>query len=89
MEPHQKLHHLFHNLLRRAFIFIGHDIFREGEFKPFALTYLMYGLLGWFFASVFKTVANYDRTVVLQMIAFLGTAAEVNVKITSLYFIDE
>lgn len=77
MEPHEKMHHLFHNLLRKLFIFMGHDIFRDGEFKPYALTYFMYVLLAWFFASVFKTIAYYDRTVVLQMIAFLGVAAEV------------
>lgn len=71
------MHHLFHNLLRALFIIIGHDIFREGEFKPYALTYVMYGLLAWFFASIFKTVAYYDMTVVLQMIAFVGIAAEV------------
>lgn len=77
MEPHEKMHYLFHNLLRKLFILIAHDIFRDGEFKPYPLTYFMYGLLGWFLASTFKTVAYYDRTVVLQMIAFLGVAAEV------------
>lgn len=77
MEPHERMHHLFHNLLRKLCIFIAHDIFREGEFKPYARTYFMYGLLGWFFASVFKTIAYYDMTVVLQMIPFLGVAIEV------------
>lgn len=59
------------------FVFIGHDIFREGEFKPYALTWVMYFLLGWYFASTFKTFANYDRAVVFQMIAFMGVAFEV------------
>lgn len=77
MEPHAKMHHLFHDLLRALCKFIGFDIFREETFKPYAQTYIMYLLLAWFYSSIFKTFAYYDLTVILQMIAFIGVALEV------------
>lgn len=77
MEPHQKMHHLFRNLLRRLFILIGHDIFREGVFKPYALTFVMYAWFTLFFIGAFYTMALYDLTIILNMIAFLGLACEV------------
>lgn len=77
MEPHQKMHHLFHNLLRKLFFVIGHDIFLPGVFKPYFHTYCMYALLAVFFAGAIKTLALYDLNVVLNMIVFLGIAREV------------
>lgn len=74
MEPHQKIRYLFHTLLRKLFIFIGHDIFRDGEFKPYSATYFIYVLFIIFFLGAFKTLAFYNMTVVLNMIAFLGLA---------------
>lgn len=72
MEPHHKIHYLFHTLLRKLFICIGHDIFRDGEFKPYSGTYFIYVLFIIFFLGAFKTLAFYDMTVVLNMIAYLG-----------------
>lgn len=71
------MHHLFHNLLRKLFIAIGHDIFRDGEFKPYFHTYKMYALLALFLAGSIKTLAFYNLKTVLNMIAFLGVACEV------------
>lgn len=77
MEPHQKMHYLFHTLLRKLFKIIGHDIFLDGEFKPYSITYIIYGLFVVFFAGAFKTLAFYDMVVVLNMIAYIGLVFEV------------
>lgn len=80
MEAYQKMHHLFHNLLRRLFIFIGHDIFRDGEFKPYTLTFIIYGIFCTFLVGIYKTFAYYDIEVKLNMAAFIGLTLEVNDK---------
>lgn len=78
MEPHTKMDYVYHKYLRALFILCGHDIFRERVFKPYTATYFMYALMALFFASIFKTIAYYDKTVVLSMIAFVGIALEVS-----------
>lgn len=90
MEPHQKMYHLFHVLLRKLFIYVGHDIFRPGKFMPYGLTYFMYFLLVIFFSGAIKTMAFYNMNIVLNMIAFVGIAFEVtfqsvSVKINELF----
>lgn len=77
MEPHQKLHHLFHNLLRKLFAIIGHDIFREGEFSPYMWTYVIWATFGTFGLGVYKTLLYYDMDQILNMLAFIGIALEV------------
>lgn len=87
MEPHVKMHHLFHNLLRKLFIVIGHDIYRGSVFKPYGLTFVMYGLLLYFFTGVIKTAAFYDAEVILNMIPLVGLVLEVTYSFTLLNFI--
>lgn len=77
MESHQKLHYLFHTLLRRLFKIIGHDIFRDGEFKPYSVTFAIYVLLVAFIVGAIKTLAFYDMIVVLNVIAYIGLFLEV------------
>lgn len=77
MEPHQKMHYLFHTLLRKLFKIIGHDIYRDGEFKPYFLTYCIHFLFVAFFVGAIKTLAFYDMAVVLNMLAYIGLVFEV------------
>lgn len=76
MEPHQKMHHIFHNLLRKMFQAIGHDIYR-GEFKPYTLTFIMYGLFSAFIIGAIYTLTQYDMTTALNVVGFIGLAFEV------------
>lgn len=78
MEPHEKLHHLFHNLLRKLFAIIGHDIFREGEFAPYTFTYIIWAVFATFGLGIYQTLLYYDRDQVLGVLAFVGIALEVN-----------
>lgn len=78
MEPHQKVHHLFFNLLRILFKAIGFDIFRSGEFKPYLFTYVIYCLYASFFVGVTNTLLQYDLTTALNIIGLIGIAFEVN-----------
>lgn len=71
------MHHLFHTLLRKLFILVGHDIFRDREFKRYLLTYMMNALLVLFFIGAVKTIAFYDVNTVLTTIGFVGIGLEV------------
>lgn len=66
MVLHQKIHHIFHNLLRKMFQAIGHDIYR-GEFKPYTLTFIMYGLFSIFVIGAIYTLTQYDMTTALNI----------------------
>lgn len=76
MEPHERMHHIFHNLLRKLFIAIGHDIFR-GEFKPYSLTFFIYGMFALFSVACVYTIFNYDILVVLSCTGIIGLGLEV------------
>lgn len=77
MEPHKKMHHLFHNWLRRLFVIIGHDIYRGSVFKPYGLTFASYGLFVLFFTGAYNTFIFYGGVVILNMIPFVGLAFQV------------
>lgn len=77
MEHYQKLHYLFHNLLRGVFKLCGHDIFRDGNFRPYSVTYCMYAVILTFFFGIFKTCMYYDISVVLEMLVLFGLVLEV------------
>lgn len=79
MEPHEKMQHLLYNLLRKLFIAVGHDVYRGSVFKPYGLTFVMYGLLVVFLCGTVKTVIFYDAVVILNMIPFLALASQVNI----------
>lgn len=87
MEPHERMQYIFHNLLRKLFKAIGHDIFR-GKFKPYLLTFFMHGLFALFSVAAVYTIVNYDMLVVLNCIGLIGLAHEVRA-LNSLYLIFE
>lgn len=80
MQPHEKIRHLFFNLLRKLFIFIGHDFYGGGEFKPYWLSYIMYGYLASFYIGAIYTVIYYDMLEKLNTIALTGIAVQVKIK---------
>lgn len=78
MELHQKIHHLFYNLLRKQFAIIGHDIFRdEDRFKPYLATYFAYAWFSIGTLGVINTFANYGMADKLNCLGFFGVFFEV------------
>lgn len=76
MNPHEKTCRLFFNYIRNILVLVGHDIFAQEFFKPYWLTYIMYGLHVVMFTGASKTM--YDLAEKLNMIVFTGLAFQVN-----------
>lgn len=77
MKAHEKIKHLFFNLIRKTFIIVGHDFFVHEKFKPYWLTYIMYGLLALLYIGTGKTFFFYDLAHKLNITAFLGIGLQV------------
>lgn len=78
MEPHEKIRDLFFIELRKIFVLLGHDFYRQAEFKPYFLTFCMYLSYSTFYFGVVKTIMFYSMVETLNMIAFVGVALQVN-----------
>lgn len=77
MQPHERIRHVFFNLIRKIFIFVGHDFFAQEHFKPYFLTYVMYGCEALMYIGTVKTICFYDIAQKLNVIAFVGIAFQV------------
>lgn len=78
MEPHEKIWDLFFIELRKIVVVLGHDYYRQAEFKPYFLTFCMYLYYSTFYFGVVKTIMFYSMVETLNMIAFVGVALQVN-----------
>lgn len=77
LDPHHKMHYVFHVLIRKIVAFIGHDFFEVKEFKPCFLTYVMYLIMFWYWIGAFYSMTHYDLIVQLHMISLNALALEV------------
>lgn len=80
MKPHERMHHLFRNLIRKLLILVGQDFLRADEFEPYFYTYVMYCLDVFFIIICVYTIAQYDVRTTLDVIPLLGINAEVKYK---------
>lgn len=78
MDPLEKIRRLFFNYIRKVLVFVGHDIFGEENFKPYWLTYIMYGINVVVYIGAAKTLYFYDIAEKLTTIACIGLAWQVN-----------
>lgn len=77
MKPHERIRRLFFNHIRKTLSIVGHDLFRSEVFKPYWLTYAMYGAKVLMYMGTAKTLYFYDIIDRLNVTAFVGLAFQV------------
>lgn len=70
MQPHEKIRHIFYTLHRTLLIFVGHNLYQEGGFKPNWYTFLLYGLNTLGITSCIYTLLWYDVSTGLNSIGY-------------------
>lgn len=77
MELHEKVHHLFYNLLRKLFVALGHDIFEPGDFKPGGFAFFLYSFNAISYVSCVYTLWTYDAVIGLHSVGPAAVCTQV------------
>ena len=77
MELHEKIHHLFYNLLRKLFAAIGHDFFHSDGFKPGFIAYSLYIINFIAYICCIYTIWMYEPVLGLHSFASAAICFEV------------